>query len=190
MKALRRIPIVLSGGVFLLLVGVLFGTKEGRAVVATQVFMANPILAPGKVQEVGPGNHPFQRAILLSQYAPFPQLEFPVPTTLADGSTVQRAVIEQISGACTYRIADVTVNYMSIATTLGGADAGTIIPIPPANAVTDATNQYATVSYFQTTRTYADPGATVIARPLPVRGVFGVDYLDCSVDYSGYYVTQ
>ena len=122
---------------FVAVTGVTFQTAPAR----------RRILAPGKTQEVGPGNHPFQSTILLSQFA-------------------------------------------NIATTLGGADAGTAIPPPPASAVTDATNELATVSYFQTTRIYADPGATVIARPLPVRGVFGVDYLDCSVGCSGYYVTQ
>jgi hypothetical protein len=184
MKRLHKLYLALGAfGVLALLA--LVTPRAAHAITAALVQVTNTPANPASVLDAGnPANEPFAWEAL-SHTTPVNAANFTTPSTTADGRTVQRLVIEEVSANCSGLSAatsGIRVSaYPSFST--AGASLGTVgneVYVPfPINSV--AGEQ----ALSQQTRIYVDPGVTVYMNAIDFENS-GV----CAYTALGYFVVQ
>ena|ERR1700730_5425391 len=103
MKLLKQAMGVLGTVVMIAMIAALVAPKTAHALVATLVQVVNTSASPVPTSEVGRSNEPFMAELCIQNnisYCGSDPSSFTVPLTTADGKTVTRLVVTQVTGFC------------------------------------------------------------------------------------------
>jgi hypothetical protein len=160
MNIVRKTATTLGGIFFAVLLIAALAPKATRGIAAALVEVTNTA-SNAVPTEDGPGNFPFAASTCnaLSGCSQGQAQSFDVPLTTSTGLPVKRLVIEDVSAQCTIASGDsvwvaVTVPFSADNVQLGHTG---IVQYDFPATLTSATNAVV----HQTTRIYADPGASV-----------------------------